>query len=277
MGAKQNTGGGPFYDMPNDDGSDQNTCNRTVARRYAGNNHPGGLSVLGHYVYVAQWCQPHPKSPFPYVNYYDWCKESSSTSHGMGFSVYDVSRVNLNTNINSNPPIHRVYRHVYNESWIGTSNTSTASVAAVKLSTGQYLVALGKEGGREYGFYTAPSPTGPFTFHNSSSISYWGENANIVTECETGDLYMFQIEGYGSSDDVDKVHLYKLVLKNGMIQFQYVKSRTFYCRGRSIDGAGDWCHFDAGAGMYVTPAGNLILYATDWQQSSGDIRLVEFY
>lgn len=64
---------------------------------------------------------------------------------------------------------------------------------------------------------TAPSPTGPFTFHNASSIGYCGENATIITECSTGDLYMFQIEGYGSSDVVDKVHLYKLVLNNGMI------------------------------------------------------------
>ncbi len=267
MGAGQNTGGGPFYGMPYGSGSNQNTSNRTVARTYAGNNHPGGLSVLGHYVYVAQWCQDHGN--------YGWCNESSATVHGMGFSVYDVSKANLNSSINSNPPIHRYYRHVYGESWIGSK--STASVAAVKLSSGQYLVALGRSGGREYGFYTATSPTGPFTFHNSSRIGYWGENATIVTECSTGDLYMFQIEGYGSSDDVDKVHLYKLVLNNGLIGFQYVKSRTFHCRGSSIDGASNWCHFDAGAGMYVTPGGNLILYATDWHQSSyGNIRLVEF-
>lgn len=276
MGARQNTSGGPFYGMPNGDGSNQNTSNRTVARTYAGNNHPGGLSVLGHYVYVAQWCQLPPPSALLPGNKDYWCKEVSATVHGMGFSVYDVSMANLNSSINSNPPIHRYYHHVYGESWIGSS--STASVAAVKLSSGQYLVALGASGGSKYGFFTAASPTGPFTFHNSSSIGYWGENANIVTECSTGDLYMFQIEGYGSSDDVDKVHLYKLVLNNNLIEFQYVKSRIFYCRGSSVDGARDWCHFDAGAGMYVTPGGNLVLYATEWQQSSdGNIRLVEFY
>ena len=128
------------------------------------------------------------------------------------------------------------------------------------------------------------SPIGPFTFRNSSSIDYWGENASIVTECGTGDLYMFQIEEYGSSwdnvwrDNVDKVHLYKLVLNNGVIGFQYVKSRTFHCRGSEVNDAGDWCNFDAGTGMYVTPEGKLILYATDWHQSSwGNIRLVEFY
>lgn len=268
MGARQNTGGDPFYSMPNGDGSNQNTSNRTVARTYTGNNHPGGLSVLGHYVYVAQWCQPHGN--------HGWCDESSKTVHGFGFSVYDIRKVNLNSRINSNPPIHCSYHHAYGESWIGSS--STASVAAAKLSNGKYLVALGKSGGREYGFYTADSPIGPFKFRNASSIGYWGENATIVTECTTGDLYMFQIEGYGERDNVDKVHLYKLVLKNGNITFQYVKSRTFHCRGSKVDGASDWCHFDAGAGIYVTPKGKLVLYATDWQQSShGNIRLVEFY
>ena len=267
MGARQGSGGNAFGSMPNGDGSNQNTSNRTVARTYAGNNHPGGLAVVGHYVYVAQWCQPHRN--------HGWCKETSARSHGFGFSVYDVSGANLNASINSSRPTHRRYHHAYNEPWIGSS--STASVAAVKLSDGQFLVALGRSGGKEYGFYTASNPAGSYTFRNSRSIRYWGENANIVTECGTGDLYMFQLEGYGSSDNVDKAHLYRLVLNKGKIDFQYVKSRTFRCRGKRIDGAGDWCHFDAGAGVYVTPTGRLILYATDWQQSShGNIRLVEF-
>ena len=141
IGARQNTGGGPFYGIPNGDGPNQNTSNRTVARTYSGNNHPGGLSVLGRYVYVAQWCQDHCN--------YGWCNESSSTVHGMGFSVYDVSKVHLNSKINSSQPIHRYYRHVYGESWIGTS--SICSIAAVKLSSGKYLVALGRSGGKKYG------------------------------------------------------------------------------------------------------------------------------
>jgi hypothetical protein len=266
MGAGQNTGGGPFGQMPHGDGSNQATSNRTVARTFAGNNHPGGLSVLGHYVYVAQWCQPHGNDA--------WCREASAANHGNGFSVYDVSRANLNSPINSNPPIHRHYRHVQDEPWFG--GASTTGIAAAKLSTGQYLVALGRSGGREYGFYTGSSPTGPFTFQNASSISLWGENASLVTGCRTGDLYMFQIERHGGSD-ADEVHLYRLELNKGEIWFQHVKSRTFRCRGSEEDGAGNWCHFDAGAGMYVTPQGKLVLYATDWQQSDeGNIRVVEF-
>ena len=268
MGARQGSGGEPLLGMPDGDGANQHTSNRTVARAYTGNNHPGGLAVLGHYVYVAQWCQPHGND--------DWCNESSETAHGLGFSVYDVSGVASNDPINSSPPVHVSYRHVYGEDWIGDS--STASIAAVKLDDGRFLVALGRSGGSSYGFYLADRPTGPFRFYGSSEIGFWGENAAIVAECGTGDLYFLQMEGYGDGDDVDKVHLYRLVLENGEIAFHYVKSRTFTCRGPRIDGAGDWCHFDAGAGIYVTPSGRLILYATEWQQSShGNIRLVEFY
>ena len=51
----------------------------------------------------------------------------------------------------------------------------------MRLSTGTYLVALGGEAGKRYGFYTSSSPTGPFAFHNASNIGYWAENATIVT------------------------------------------------------------------------------------------------
>jgi len=274
MGAGQNTGGGPFLGMPDGDGPNQTSSNRTVARTFAGNNHPGGLSVLGHYVYVAQWCQPHPNGK------HDWCPMSSAAVHGDGFSVYDVSNVNLNSSINSSPPIHRHYHHVYNEDWINGKNGKygTASIAAVKLSDGQYLIALGRSGGQEYGFYLARRPTGSFHFQNTSSIDlFWGENASIVTECDTGDLYMFQLEEHGGSNS-DMAHLYKLVLNDdGDIDLEFEKSRTFHCRGSDVDGAGDWCKFDYGAGIYVTPEGKLILYATERHQSShGNIRLVEF-
>lgn len=268
MGARQNANGEPFGGMPNGDGSNQNTSNRTVARTYAGNNHPGGLSVLGHYVYVAQWCQPHEN--------HEWCEADAPGIRPGGFSVYDVSSVALNSRINANPPNHRYYHHTGAEFWIGSNSTS--GVAAAKLRNGQFLVALGRSGGREYGFYIAEEPTGPFSFQSASSIDLWGENVSIVTECGSGDLYLFQIEGHGGRDDVDKVHLHRLISDGNRFVFQHVKSRTFHCRGERVDGAGDWCHFDAGAGFYVSPSGRLMLYATDWQQSSdGNIRLVEFY
>lgn len=255
---------GPESGMENGDDSDQTKGNRTVARTFSGNNHPGGLSVLGHYVYVAQWCQE-----FDGVQMNDWCHESSAAQHGMGFSVYDVSNVNQNAVINSAPPIHKYYRHVYNESWIRTS--STASIAAVKLENGTYLVALGRSGGKAYGFYSGPTPTGPFTYHNEVDFKYFGENATIVTDRNSGDLYLFQIEAFDNSKD--KVHLYYLSQKQGKINAEHIYSRQFTCRG---DG-GDWCDFDAGGSIYVTSQGNLILYATDWHQSdAGNIRLTEF-
>ena len=195
MGANQWTSGYMFGGMPNGSGSDQNTSNRTVARTYSRNNHPGGLSVLGHNVFVAQWCQPHPKGGFPYpYPYYAWCTDQPSNARN-GFSVYDVSNVGQNATINSNPPIERYYYDVRSEYWYGSPATnwggtpgtrSTAGIAAVKLSNGMYLAGLSRSGGRRYGFYTGPSITGPYTFQNAANIDKWGETGNIVTECGTG-------------------------------------------------------------------------------------------
>lgn len=266
IGANQESSGGPLGNLPYRDGWNQNTSNRTVARTYAGNNHPGGLSVLGRYVYVAQWCQGHGDD-------FDWCKTPGGDIHTRGFSVYDLKNYTHNYRINSHPPIHRYHKDVTGEDWI--KNDSTASVAAVKLKGALYLVALSRSGGEEYGFYLASSPTGPYVFLNSAGNNHKGENANFVTECGTGDIYMFQME---SDNSVDKVHLYKLYRNNGEIDFQPIMTRQFKCRGGRVDGAGDWCDFDAGAGIYVMPDGNLILYATDWHQSShGNIRFVEFH
>ena len=266
IGANQQSGGGPLGNLPDADGWNQNTSNRTVARVYAGNNHPGGLSVLGRYVYVAQWCQGHGDD-------YGWCKTPGGNIHTRGFSVYDIKNYDHNYRINSNPPVLRYHKDVTGEDWI--NEDSTASIAAVKLKESLYLVALSRSGGEEYGFYLASSPTGPFVFLNSASNNHKGENANFVTECGTGDIYMFQME---SHDSVDKAHLYKLYRKNGEIDFQPIMTRKFTCRGGGVDGAGDWCDFDAGAGTYVTPDGSLIMYATDWHQSRyGNIRFVEFH
>ena len=260
MGANQSSYGNAFGSMPHGDGPNQLTNNRTVARTYALNNHPGGLSVLGKHVYVAQWCQPHGN--------HDWCVENSWNTRGFGFSVYDVSNASSGAN-----PLELAYRHVWGEPWI--TDTSTASVAAVKLDNGKYLVGLGSSGGQKYGFYVASSPAGYFNFMNSFVMPLWGENANIVTDCANGDLYMFQIEAHANSSD--KVHVFKLVAKDFRVQAEWVKSRTFSCRGSTFhDGSNRWCNFDAGAGTYVTPNGNLLLYATDWHQIDGNIRMVEF-
>ncbi len=54
--------------------------------------------------------------------------------------------------------------------------------------------------------------------------------------------------------------------------------RTLQGWGGGVAGAGGWCHLDAGAGMYITPRSELVLYATEWHQSDhGNIRVVEFH
>ena len=104
MGANQWTSGYPFGNMPNGSGSDQNTSNRTVARTYSRNNHPGGLSVLGQACIRCAVVPAHPSLPSRYPQQpqpYGWCEQPSMATNG--FSIYDVSNVGQNTIINSNP------------------------------------------------------------------------------------------------------------------------------------------------------------------------------
>ena len=265
MGANQKSGGYKLGDLRNKAGKNQNIHNRTVARTYSNSNHPGGLATLGHYVFVADWCQDHGK--------YKWCNNPSQYA----FEVYDVSKSHLNTHrLNSNPPIKIIDRSVFYDHWL--NKRSTASIAATRLKNGRYLVAIGKSGGRHYGFYL--SSTSRLSHHtrwkfiDDDPIEKWGEGAAMVNECGTGDIYQIQIEKWRNRKN--KLHLFKLNSDSNKkkISYRYINSRTFSC----VDNNLVWCDFDKGGGIYISPQGNLYLYATDAQQakSTERFRMVEF-
>ncbi|MDQ3038856.1 MAG: hypothetical protein M3R16_03510 [Pseudomonadota bacterium] len=272
MGASQGSQGYALGDMRDGHGKDQSTHNRTVARTYSDSNHPGGLATLGHYVFVADWCQPHGE--------YKWCHKRSQYA----FEVYDVSNVNQNAVLNSHPPIKVIDRSVKIEG-DEKRQASTATVAATKLQDGRYLVGIGRSGGKNYEYYLSDTtrllPSTTWTsLGDPEPIGKWGEGAAMVNECGTGDIYLFQIEksadkAWDSSQSKDEVHLFKLnqAPNSTAIKHEYVKSRTFKCS----DGTA-WCDFDKGAGLYISPTGNLYLYATDGQQakSTERFRMVEF-
>lgn len=272
MGANQNSKGFELGDLSEKTGSDQNIHNRTVARTFSDSNHPGGLATLGHYVFVADWCQPHGE--------YGWCNSPSQFS----FEVYDVSNVHRNVGqLNSNPPIRIIDRSVKTEGHSKRSK-STASVAATRLQSGNYLVAIGRSGGSNYEYYLSSttslsSGTKWLSAGYPEDIAKHGEGAAMVNECVSGDIYLIQIENSGTRgnlrDNKDELHLFRLNRSSdsGPIKHQYVNSRTFRCS----DGT-PWCNLDKGGGIYTSPAGNLYLYATDAQQAKDTerFRMVEF-
>jgi hypothetical protein len=265
MGANQKSKGFELGDISEGAGKNQNINNRTVARTYSDSNHPGGLTTVGHYVFVADWCQDHGK--------YDWC----NTEDQYAFEVYDVSKAHLNSSLNSNPPIKIIDRSVYHDAWI--NGKSTASIAATRLESGYYLVAISRSGGKHYGFYLSSIPrlsrSTSWKLIDDEEIDRWAEGAAMINECGTGDIYQIQIERWKNGvfkTGKNKLHLYRLKgdLNKEQISYQYIKSRTFVCE--------DWCDFDKGGGIYVSPTGNLYLYATHAQQakSTGQFRMVEF-
>lgn len=273
MGANQASNGYALGDLRDGDGKNQNTHNRTVARTFSDSNHPGGLATLGHYVFVADWCQPHGE--------WKWCNLRSQWA----FEVYDVSNVDRNTEvINSHPPLKIMDRSVRVEG-DKVREASTASIAATRLQDGRYLVALGRSGGKNYEHFLSDTTTLlPDTVWTSigdpKSIEKWGEGAAMVNECGSGDVYLIQIEKsadkfYDAKQGKDELHLFKLAQASstGPITHEYIKSRTFTCS----DGTA-WCDFDKGGGIYISPAGNLYLYATDGQQAreTERFRMVEF-
>lgn len=280
MGASQESNGHALGDMRDGDGKDQDTRNRTVARTFSDSNHPGGLATLGHHVFVADWCQPHPKGPEGREKPYQWCDSPSQYA----FEVYDVSNVHRNAVINSHPPIRIIDRSVKvpgDEKRQG----STASVAATRLEDGHYLVGIGRSGGKNYEYYLSDTtrllPSTVWTsLGDPEPIGKWGENAAMVNECGTGVIYLFQIEKSADNpldgkQSKDEVHLFRLIQvpNTTAVKHQYVTSRNFKCS----DGTA-WCDFDKGGGLYISPEGNLYLYATDAQQakSTGRFRMVEF-
>jgi hypothetical protein len=272
MGASQSSKGFALGDMREGDGKDQNTQNRTVARTYSDSNHPGGLATLGHYVFVADWCQPHGN--------YKWCHKRSQYA----FEVYDVSEVHRNAVLNSHPPVRIIDRSVKIEG-DEKRQASTATVAATRLRDGHYLVGIGRSGGQNYEYFLSDTtqllPTTAWSsLGDPDPIQKWGEGAAMVNECGTGDVYLVQIEKsadklYDTQQSKDELHLFKLeqVSNSPAIRHNYIKSRTFRCS----DGTA-WCDFDKGGGLYVSPKGNLYLYATDAQQakSTERFRMVEF-
>jgi hypothetical protein len=275
MGANQTSNGFELGDLRNGAGKDQNIHNRTVARTYTGSNHPGGVATLGHFVFVADWCQDHGK--------YDWCNNPSQ----FAFEVYDVSNVDKNARkINSSPPLKIVDRSVFK---IGDPkrDKSLASIAATRLHDGRYFVGVGRSGGKNYEYFLSDTTrlsrnTKWSSVSDVEPIRKWGEGAAMVNECGSEDVYLIQMEK--STDSVvdsargqskDELHLFKLRKDSGhgRITHQYINSRTFKCS----DGT-PWCDFDKGTGIYINPTGNLYVYATEAQQAKKTerFRMVEF-
>lgn len=191
--------------------------------------------------------------------------------------------------------------------WSFITETAFASVAgAVKLSTGNFLVATAGEDSELYEFYISsgtnlfrPSlftPLGGFGKLDISTVAgfrpYY-QHISLLTKCAStapgdeafaGDLYLIGTTSatFGESGD-DYADLFRLVITPGAdpafpgtthtVTAQWIASKHFYCSSASYERQ---CDFVASAGTYVDPDGRLLLYASEQRRPTapdGDRRV----
>lgn len=180
-----------------------------------------------------------------------------------------------------------------------------SSTSLAKLSSGRYLLVISSSDARPLDFYISDQANAllndpaDITFSNfdrltSDQISViFGDKAqggyqsiNLITECGSGQLYLIGSHNnggcIGSACDPweeDRAVLYKVDVINQRINLEKIPygdgdGRHFYCT-QGFDSGNGFCNFDAAAGIYVDPSGQLILYAAE-HDNDGPDETVEF-
>ncbi|UCC77453.1 MAG: hypothetical protein JSW37_03585 [Anaerolineales bacterium] len=185
---------------------------------------------------------------------------------------------------------------------------SGSSSAVAQLWDGRYLLVVANSDAKDLDFYVSEHPyslqqqgTYPNFVHRQevlrsqvsrgpdwSTFKYdWDtfQNISLVTECGTGKLYLIATANLDMTADCspmvlglpckpdgqDWASLYEVQLRSGHIVVEKVAEHWFVCGYRGET----YCNFDAAAGAYVDPQGQLILYATE-HASDGPLNTVKF-
>ena len=216
-------------------------------------DHPGGGQAMGRFFAVAVDCD-----------------EASKCGSRNYIDIYNFKEIG-----SPNALVQRVPVGAQGEQ--GNVSTITA-VSMARLSSGQYLMfVLGKDNAHEGWFYISDLPViVPSTRWNYAA--YWKrslgaehnyQNVTMVTECGTGDLYMFGTgnAGYtvgavigstftGDPPGEEHIALLKIGEVNGQVTMESLGTRTF------DPGSSEYCTFRAGATMHATPLGGMALYCS---------------
>lgn len=216
-------------------------------------NHAGGLSALGWHIVVPlqKYNSGTPSDSNPYVNIYDlWWPDSPVLSS-----------------------------HFLTDDYWAKTNMAAA---ITKLENGKFLLLVVKDkewpwpGIMEFYVSHETDLDDPDLFGDDgrapdafSWLPYDWQNINFLTDC-TGTLYMIGFIG-GTEDWVD---LYRINLFGGgtppdpyyHVHVTLVDSKHMYCSGNDNN---DQCDFQAAAGSYVDPNGQVIVYSTNWTGDGG--------
>ncbi|MET0287070.1 MAG: hypothetical protein ABW352_21480 [Polyangiales bacterium] len=219
-----------------------------------GVDHPGGLSTLGRYAFVAVDCDDERRcGRATFVDIFDLASPGSRGALLQRFRL----------GAQGEP---------------GRVHTVT-SVAVTRLQTGALLMFVqGKDSRHEGWFYesdAAPQSArtrwtyrGHWTRELARSEQY--QNTSLLTECGSGDVYMVGLgnaelnvmsvllgDALGKAPGVDTMSLLKLgATSHGALSMEWQTSRAF------DPGDGGFCTFRAAANVHVTPDHTLELYCS---------------
>lgn len=209
--------------------------------------HPGGMQAIGKYLLIPL---DHP------------CSGGNS-----GVSLYNLYN-----------PLAPIY--VKNFPLL-TNQAATAGIA--KLANGKYLLAVGQEDSVDVHFYLSNGTNVELssaefhriaTWHGSGDWITYQQSMNLVTDYAGRLFLMGTTKSGGGGNDTLSAFLLE-VYENGNVAVSLAASKTMVC-GTPDDHL--QCNFDAAAGVYVTPAHKLVLYASEHDNDgpSGSIKMMEF-
>jgi len=132
----------------------------------------------------------------------------------------------------------------------------------------------------DYEDKTIDADIAPHDWPVSDTATY--QMLNFVREAGTGQLFLFG--AYGDNDPVindgsDLLDLYKVgEAADGHVSFQFVGQRHLYttptaesCGVLGCEGDEEIANFAAASGIYVSPGGNILLYATEHENDGPEI------
>lgn len=227
-------------------------------------NHPGGLQVLGHLVAVPSYCNHSSCNNRAFVDFYDAavCAVDPLTDDCLVNRKALPDRWYISSNKAYYVAVTRVpdgrYVMVVNRSDYGPAQSFISSTTTIDAST-------------EWLHRTRQTWTRNF---ENGSNTY--QNMNFVTECTTRSIYLLgfaQDRGFGTNTNF--IDLFRVKIENESdVDIRRLR-RAWY-----LDEFEDSCEMDGGAGVYVTPHGEMIVYCSQGRTREGnpedDPRFLDF-
>jgi hypothetical protein len=162
------------------------------------------------------------------------------------------------------------------------------AAAMARLATGRYLLfVLGKDEDQQGWFYLSDQASldagTTWSFLDHVELPWLYQNASLLTECDSGDVYLIATGNPDFSGEPDSGTEYADLLR---VDWDAASERVNVplLAYRAFDaGGGGYCTFRAGANPYVDPEGRLLLYCHAYKANTdlfgnpdSKLKLVEY-